>query len=914
MIRLKTLLPGNCGWKPIPIPQGLVICPPNQKKTTINNPAALALFIAALMVLCASIPGRPAKLTTTAVQGLGNNGTESGEQTNGMETSVSPPVDGVLDIADTNAQALVIGGGVQVPSWDFIDLGDNHGNPVVSSISTIGSPADLLRLSSNSPSCLTPIIPVGSDAYLQWDRWPCQRIGARAYMRSTYDRNGGFFDEKNYLYQLSGSNSVTIDVEGTGVLYFARYNHWHGSPWHYVVDGTDNVVQETSTANPNRPVAGSVFLPTNAFPAPLTETWSTTQGADLSWVPISFQNSFRMGYERTHYGTGYYIYDLYMEGANLSQPIATWNNQIQPPLSVLNLINQAGTDISPTNNVTDISGSLPLLSQGQTNLLLLLTNTSASIRKLSFSISPDQAVTFGRARLRITWDNRSYPSIDAPVALFHGAGTLYNREGREYLVKAFPSWIRYSTQSVELAFLYPMPFLQSARIELIGPATNFINHVNWTVRYEPFTNSCAEVGYFHATYRDHGVPKLGQDNIFLDTRDTEGGGDWSGSFVGTSFIFSDVADLNTLEGDPRFYFDDSQTPQAYGTGTEEWGGGGDFWGGIETTLPFAGHPTGAPSISAANNAEDEIESANRFLLGDLMPFGKNAVISFEHGGADESTQHYQSVTYWYGAPTPTLVLTDQLKVGDPVSEAAHHYDSPQASAPYSIISRYEWGPDTSTSAGGVLITNFPATTDSGRITTGASEFTLKLNPQNLGVLLRRKLDYAYPNQRAQVFIADGSRGEPAPSDWNLAGTWYLAGACTWVSSNPGGELDATEHTVQTSNRRFRDDEFLVPPRLTHGHSAIRFRIQFLPLNLPLFPGRVMDPQAWSEMRYDVYSYVHPFSLNGYAISNGNFTINWWGGTLQSTTNLNFPTAWSNISTGTSFTEPAARLKFYRIIP
>src|SRR5437899_9656891 len=36
-----------------------------------------------------------------------------------------------------------------------------------------------------------PVIPIGLDAYRQWERWPYQRIGARAYMRSTYDRAGG---------------------------------------------------------------------------------------------------------------------------------------------------------------------------------------------------------------------------------------------------------------------------------------------------------------------------------------------------------------------------------------------------------------------------------------------------------------------------------------------------------------------------------------------------------------------------------------------------------------------------------------------------------------------------------------------------------------------------------------------------
>src|SRR4029077_7040389 len=170
--------------------------------------------------------------------------------------------------------------------------------------------------------------------------------------------------------------------------------------------------------------------------------------------------------------------------------------------------------------------------------------------------------------------------------------------------------------------------------------------------------------------------------------ETEGGGDWSGHLVGTSWIFSDRAVLNTLEGDPRFFFDDSQTPQAQGTGTEEWGGGGDYWGGENMTLPFAGHPTGAKNAQTDVNAEDKIESAYRFLLADLMPFGKNARIQLEHGGVNESTQHYETVTYWYGLPAPSLIRTDELIVGDTTSEHQHNYESPEASAPYEITSRY----------------------------------------------------------------------------------------------------------------------------------------------------------------------------------------------------------------------------------
>ena len=135
-----------------------------------------------------------------------------------------------------------------------------------------------------------------------------------------------------------------------------------------------------------------------------------------------------------------------------------------------------------------------------------------------------------------------------------------------------------------------------------------------------------------------------------------------------------------------------------------------------------------------------------------MPFGKNARIQLEHGGTDESSEHYETVTYWYGLPSPSLIKTDELSVGDSASEKAHAYDSPDASEPVEITSRYEWGVDH---LEGKEI--YPAHTEVGRYTTGTSEFTLKLTPDNLGVMLRRTLDYSFPNQRAEVFVAEATR-------------------------------------------------------------------------------------------------------------------------------------------------------------
>ena len=76
-----------------------------------------------------------------------------------------------------------------------------------------------------------PVIPIGLDAYRMWDKWPSQRIGARAYMRSTYDRSGAneSADASHFLFMEDEGHNVTLDVVGKGVLYFVRTNHWHRS-------------------------------------------------------------------------------------------------------------------------------------------------------------------------------------------------------------------------------------------------------------------------------------------------------------------------------------------------------------------------------------------------------------------------------------------------------------------------------------------------------------------------------------------------------------------------------------------------------------------------------------------------------------------------------------------------------------
>jgi hypothetical protein len=62
----------------------------------------------------------------------------------------------------------------------------------------------------------------------------------------------------------------------------------------------------------------------------------------------------------------------------------------------------------------------------------------------------------------------------------------------------------------------------------------------------------------------------------------------------------------------------------------------------------------------------------------------------------------------------------------------------------------------------------------------------------------------------------------------------------------------------TGNRRWREEEFLIPRHLTEGVKRLAIKIQHIPDNRDLFPGRPFEAEsAWSESRYWAYCYKMP---------------------------------------------------------
>ena len=164
-------------------------------------------------------------------------------------------------------------------------------------------------------------------------------------------------------------------------------------------------------------------------------TWSATKGADLTWVPIPFERSFRMAYERTHYGTGYYIYHRYAGGAPLSQPIRSWNGNAVPDKDVLDLIAQSGSDLVAKADsaegkqigIEQKSGEI-ILPAKESVLFAEIEKAPSMIRALEFSVPRASSLEFGRLRLRVTWDRRPAPSIDCTdCPLLWGGNALQPR-------------------------------------------------------------------------------------------------------------------------------------------------------------------------------------------------------------------------------------------------------------------------------------------------------------------------------------------------------------------------------------------------------------------------------------------------------------------------------------------------------
>jgi hypothetical protein len=240
--------------------------------------------------------------------------------------------------------------------------------------------------------------------------------------------------------------------------------------------------------------------------------------------------------------------------------------------------------------------------------------------------------------LRVFWDGREKPDVEAPVGEFFACGFGVRME-----VKSVPVIV---DDADSYNCFWRMPFRKSARIEIVNQSAKNISllyyNVDWLQKPIP-----DDTPYFCAQYNQTFPTKLGEDYIILDA---EG----KGHYVGTALFVRSRSPMWFGEGDEKVYIDGEEKASIWGTGTEDY-----FlaaWGLQRNSTPYFGTPW----------AEDwgilgQRTAAYRWHVQDPLVFNSSIRFTIEHYGwipVDENPEgkcdswndredDFASVAYWY---------------------------------------------------------------------------------------------------------------------------------------------------------------------------------------------------------------------------------------------------------------------------
>lgn len=406
--------------------------------------------------------------------------------------------------------------------------------------------------------------------------------------------------------------------------------------------------------------------------------------------------------------------------------------------------------------------------------------------------SSDAREILNGTRLRIFWDGQTTPAVDAPLGSYFGMGQFGVAD-----VRSLPLGIG---EDGRLYCYFPMPFRTSARIELVNDGGVALNGVGYSIEHTAFAGSFADVGYFRTSFQTHNPTTAGQDINILDA---SGAGRFLGVTQSIAGEPGSPASRWYLEGDERIYIDGSKTPAIHGTGTEDFYDGAWYFEQGPYSNPLSGNPVHIVEPTGGGLSSDKT-SAYRLFLQNAVTFRDGIHVSIEHGATNDALPDVWTLAYYYQSAQPRLIQTDALDVGNrtssnPASEQAHSYVRAGGTWDGSRQFTYEGDDDTI------------AITDDGRAFNGSSQFTMKLDPANAGMVLRRRLDAGVADQKANVYV-DGA----------LVGLWYRAG--------------------NNGSHRWADDDYLIPGSFTAGKSSVRVKIEFVSSSID-----------WNEFAYTAFS-------------------------------------------------------------
>ena len=237
--------------------------------------------------------------------------------------------------------------------------------------------------------------------------------------------------------------------------------------------------------------------------------------------------------------------------------------------------------------------------------------------------------------LRVWWDGADEPSIEAPLGDFFAVG-----HGIDRPVNSLP--IRVSSEGRARNCYWTMPFRKSARFEIENQGVNEVRRFYYYIDYRRVPELPKDELYFHARYRQEWpCPKVELDGINRDGAhnyvilQTEG----RGTYVGCNLSITNNQAGWWGEGDDFFWIDGESEPRMIGTGSEDYFC--DAWGMREIEGPFYGCPLFTGLYTG------DVCTVYRFHVADPVPFKKSIKFAIEHGHANDRSDDFSSVAYWY---------------------------------------------------------------------------------------------------------------------------------------------------------------------------------------------------------------------------------------------------------------------------
>lgn len=297
-------------------------------------------------------------------------------------------------------------------------------------------------------------------------------------------------------------------------------------------------------------------------------------------------------------------------------------------------------------------------------LTVLDADGPGMISHIWFTIATGEPYHLKRIVLRIYWDGEANPSVEAPIGDFFGLGLGTYRNWQSEMLSV--------GSDKSLNSFFPMPFRHHARITITNEGKQRIGSFYYNIDYRTYAEQLpADTLYFHADYRQ-AQPNHGWTNNWISNGDplvndktNPDGKDnyvWMeakghGQYVGVTMSVMQNQDGWWGEGDDMFFIDGEKTPSIVGTGSEDYFLGAWDFGG----KPFSYQLYGAPIVG--DELAGSRSSVYRFHLDSPIPFTKSFKATIEHGNANDRSDNYYSVAYWYQAephdPFPPLPPVEQ---------------------------------------------------------------------------------------------------------------------------------------------------------------------------------------------------------------------------------------------------------------